>query len=98
MVFWLIPYAFILLNGNNNFGPISRWLNLHGYTLWAKLGKLNIYIYLLHFQVIMIGKHLLGSEHSIAGSLMILAVALAFAAVIMSVREIIFRRRLHFVK
>ena len=89
MVFWLIPYAFILLNGNNNFGPISWWLNMHGCTLWAKLGKMSLYIYLLHFQIIIISKHLIGSEHSIAGSLMILAVALTFAAVIMTVREII---------
>ena len=93
MVFWLIPFSFILLNGNNDFGPISRWLNYHGSALWAKLGKLSIYVYLLHFQVIMICKHLIGTDHSIASSLLILAAALAFAAVVMTVWEIIRRRR-----
>ncbi len=28
MVFWLIPFSFILLNDNNNFGPIGRWFNI----------------------------------------------------------------------
>lgn len=87
MVFWLIPFSFILLNGNNNLGPISRWLNYYGCALWAKLGKLSIYIYLLHFQVIMICKHLKGTDHSIAGSLLSLAVALAFALAVMTIRE-----------
>ncbi len=64
MVFWLIPFSFILLNGNNNFGPVSRWLNCHGCALWAKLGKLSIYIYLFHFQVIMICKHLPGDPQT----------------------------------
>lgn len=93
MVFWLIPFSFILLNGHNNFGPISRWLNSHGCAFWAKLGKLSMYVYLLHFQVIMICKHLIGIDHSIAGSLLILTVTLAFAAAVMTIRERIFRRR-----
>lgn len=59
----------------------------------GKTRKMSLYIYLLHFQIIIISKHLIGSEHSIAGSLMILAVALAFAAVVMTVGEIIRRRR-----
>lgn len=98
MVFWLIPFSFILLNGNNNFGPVSRWLNCHGCALWAKLGKLSIYIYLFHFQVIMICKHLPGTEHSIAGSLLTLAAAMAVAAAVMAVREMIRRRRPHYSK
>ena len=39
MLFWLIPFSFVLLNGDNHFGPVSRWLNEHGCALWAKLGK-----------------------------------------------------------
>ena len=69
MVFWIIPFAFILLNGNNDFGPISRWLNHHGCAVWATLGKLSIYIYLLHFQVVMIGRQLTLPEHSISEQL-----------------------------
>ncbi len=95
MVFWLIPFSCILLNGHNNFGPISRWLNDHGCALWAKLGKLSMYIYLLHIQVIMICKPLIRTDHSIAGSLLMLAVALAFAAAVMTVREAIRRRLSH---
>ena len=91
MVFWLIPFSFILLNGNNNFGPVSRWLNCHGCALWAKLGK-------FHFQVIMICKHLPGIKHSIAGSLLTLAAAMAVAAAVMAVREMIRRRRPHYSK
>ena len=94
MAFWLIPFFFILLNGNNDLGPVSRWLNHHGCAVWAKLGKLSIYIYLLHFQVIMICKHLKGTDHSIAGSLVILAAALAFSAAVMTIWETIRRRRL----
>ena len=98
MVFWLIPFSFIRLNGNNNFGPVSRWLNCHGCALWAKLGKLSIYIYLFHFQVIMICKHLPGIKHSIAGSSLTLAAALVLAAAVMAVREMIRRRRPHYSK
>ena len=96
MVFWLIPFSFILLNGNNNLGPVSRWLNYHGCALWAKLGKMVMYIYLLHIQVIMICKHLIKIDHSIAGSLLVLAVALVFAAVVMTIWEMIRRRRSHY--
>ena len=96
MVFWLIPFSFILLNGNNNLGPVSRWLNYHGCALWAKLGKMVMYIYLLHIQVIMISKHLIKIDHSIAGSLLVLAVALVFAAVVMTIWEMIRRRRSHY--
>ncbi len=93
MLFWLIPFSFILLNGNNDFGPVSRWLNNHGCALWAKLGKLSIYIYLLHFQVVMIFKFLPVPDHSVAGSLLVLAAALAFAAAVMTIRDLIRGRR-----
>lgn len=95
MVFWLIPFSFILLNGNNDLGPVSRWLNHHGCALLAKLGKLSIYIYLLHFQVVMICKHFSVTDRSMAGSLLILAAALAFAAAVMTVREKIRARAVH---
>ena len=52
------------------------------------------YIYLLHFQVIMIFKFLPASDHGIAGSLLVLAAALAFAAAEMTVRDKILGCRL----
>ena len=55
-------------------------------------------LYLFHFQVIMICKHLPGTEHSIAGSLLTLAAAMAVAAAVMAVREMIRRRRPHYSK
>ena len=46
----------------------------------------------------MICKHLPGIKHSIAGSLLTLAAAMAVAAAVMAVREMIRRRRPHYSK
>lgn len=94
---WMIPFSVILLHGINDFGPISRWLNTHGCTLWTKLGKLSMYIYLLHLQVILICRHLMVTDHSITGSILILAAALAFSALVMTIRETYCRHRLQHV-
>ena len=47
---------------------------------------MSIYIYLLHLQVILVCKHVFVMENSIAGSILILAAALAFAAIVMTIR------------
>ena len=47
---------------------------------------MSIYIYLLHLQVILVCKHVFVMENSIAGSILILAAALAFAAIVMPIR------------
>ncbi len=94
MIFWMIPFSVILLNSVNNFGLISRWLNSHGCLLWAKLGKLSIYIYLLHMQVILLCKHLYVPKNSIVGICLILAVVLAFSILVMAVWDGIRRYRI----
>ena len=77
----------------NGYYSDSDWNEDSRDRLWERLGKWSIYIYLLHFQVIMICKHLIRIDNSIWGSLLILAVALAFAAVVMTIRKIIRRHR-----
>ena len=87
MMFWMIPFSIILLHGINDFGPISRWLNSHGCTLWTRLGRLSMYIYLLHVPVILFCKHLIVMENCIAGSMLILAVTVAFYLLAAAIRE-----------
>ena len=45
-------------------------------------------VFLLHLQVILLCKHVLVMDNGIVGSILILAAALAFAAIVMTVREI----------
>ena len=92
MLFWMLPFAVILLNGINDFGPVSHWLNSHGCALWSRLGRMSMYLYLLHLQVILLCKHAFIPDNSIVGSMLILAAALAFAAIVMTIREAIRRR------
>ena len=92
MIFWMIPFAVILLHGVNDFGPISRWLNTHGCSLWARLGRLSMYVYLLHLQVILLCRHLPVTDHPVAGSMLMLAAVLAFSALVMAVRDRIQQR------
>lgn len=68
-------------------GAISQWLNSHGCTLWTRLGRLSMYIYLLHVPVILFCKHLIVMDNCITGSMLILAVTVAFCLLAAAVRE-----------
>ena len=87
MLFWMIPFSAILLNGINDLGPVSHWLNSHFCTLWARLGRMGMYIFLLHIQIVLLCRHVAVKDNSIAGSILILAAVLAFAAMVMTIRE-----------
>ena len=87
MVFWMVPFSFLVLNGVNDVGPVSRWLNSHGSALWGWLGRLSLYIYLLHVQIIAIWRAHVPIESPVLGSLVIFALVVVFSAVVMVVRE-----------
>ena len=87
MLFWMIPFAVILLHGVNDFGPVSRWLNSHGCAVWAWLGRLSPYVYLLHLQAILLLRRLIVTDSSIAGSMLVLAAAVACCALIMVILD-----------
>ena len=87
MIFWMIPFSLILLHGINDFGPVSCWLNSHGCGFWAKLGKLSIYVYLLHLQVILICNHMFVLDNCLVGSMLLLAVTLVSCALVMTIRN-----------
>lgn len=87
MVFWMIPFMFLLLDGMNDAGPISHFLNHHGSAVWGKLGKLSMYIYLLHMPVILIWQKHIHLDAPVCGSILIFVIAAAFSAVIMLIRE-----------
>ncbi|MCR5212621.1 MAG: acyltransferase [Lachnospiraceae bacterium] len=87
MVFWMVAFMFLLLNGLNDAGPISRFLNHHGSKLWGKLGKLSMYIYLLHMPVILIWQKHVHLDSPVIGSILIFAIAAVFSAAVMFIQE-----------
>ena len=86
-LFWLIPFAVILLNGVSDAGPVSRLLNHHGAACWTLLGELSLYVYLLHMQVITVCKGPMAGLPSGWGSLLILAAVIVFSSAVLAVRK-----------
>ena len=84
-----------MLHGVNDFGPISSWLNSHGCTFLAKPGKLSMYVYLFHVQVILLCKHVIIPEHSLTASLFYLALVLSFSALVMATMKRMRRHSTH---
>ena len=87
MAFWMIPFMFLLLNGLNDAGPISHFLNHHGAAVWGKLGKLSMYIYLLHMPVILIWQKHIQLDSPVLGSIIIFVIAAVFSTIVMIIRE-----------
>lgn len=87
MVFWMVAFMFLLLGGMNDVGPISHFLNHHGSAVWGKLGKLSMYIYLLHMPVILIWQKHVRFDSPVIGSILIFAIAALFSAAVMLIRE-----------
>lgn len=92
MVFWMVAFSFLVLNGLNDIGPISAFLNNHGTNLWGWLGKLSMYLFLLHMPVVFIWQKNVHLKNPELGCLGILAVALVFSTVVMLIRERIWRK------
>ena len=90
MVFWMVPFSFLLLNGINDTGAISSFLNHHGTAVWGKLGKLSMYVFLLHMPVIFIWQNRVHLNAPYFGTLMILVISIIFSWIVMYIRE---RRR-----
>lgn len=86
-LFWLIPLAVLLLNGVNDIGPVTRWLNHRAEGVCAWLGKLSLYLYLFHVQIIYLWKQNISIKSPMLGGLLIFAVTIAVSALIMTVRE-----------
>jgi peptidoglycan/LPS O-acetylase OafA/YrhL len=87
MVFWIIPFMFLILDGLNDIGPVSHFLNNHGSAIWGKLGKLSMYIYLLHMPVILIWQKHIHLDAPVLGSILIFAIAAVFSAAVMLIHE-----------
>ncbi len=87
LVFWMVMFMFMLLDGLNDVGPISRFLNHHGSEIWGKLGKLSMYIYLLHMPVILLWQKHIHLDTPVLGSIIIFAIAAVFSAAVMFFRE-----------
>ncbi len=86
-LFWLFPFSVLLLNCINDCGIISHWLNHHGSRVWDWLGRLSMYIYLFHMQVIYLWMVRGESSHPLGACAMILLIVIAFSALVMTVRE-----------
>ena len=87
MLFWMFPFAVLLLNSINDIGPVSHWLNHHGTSLWNRMGRLSLYIYLLHFQIISIWQKIEPPVPPVSAYLLITALVLLFSLLVMMVRE-----------
>ena len=83
----MILFSFILLNGVNDIGPVSSFLNHHATAVWRTLGKLSMYLYLLHKPFVMIWQKNIHLDAPVLSSFIILTVAAVFSYVIMLVRE-----------
>ncbi len=94
MVFWMVPFSFLLLNGINDIGPISGFLNHHGTTVWEKLGKLSMYVFLLHMPIVFIWKDMVHMNSPHMGTLMIIVISIVFSGIVMYVRERIRERNI----
>ena len=86
-LFWMFPFAILLLNSMNDIGPVSRWLNHHATQYWNMLGRMSLYVYLLHLQIVTIWLKVNPPVSYAVTKLMIFVITLLFSFAVMSVRE-----------
>ena len=84
MVFWMVAFMFLLLGGMNDAGPVSHFLNHHAAAVWGRLGKLSMYIYLLHMPVILLWQKHVHLDAPVCGSILIFVIAAIFSAAVMA--------------
>lgn len=92
-VLWVFFFAVLLINGTKDIGPVTHWLNRHGGRLTAILGSLSLYIFLFHWQILMLMGHYLPTDHNPALVAMFFALTLGVGIVAMVLHGTIRRRK-----
>ncbi len=86
-VFWLFPFAVLIICGDRSIGSISPFLNNHLGGLFQYLGKLSLFVYLFHFQILVLFQKWFPMQNQAVAITVFLGVVTVTSALLMAVYD-----------